>query len=71
MTASPQFPDDENGDVLREMYARGDDLSQPRMVDFCFAFPGRRQALAFAEIVDDVTLRFASRTMRNGTCGKP
>ncbi len=23
------------------------------MMDFCFAFPGRRQALAFAELVDD------------------
>ena len=26
------------------------------MVDFCFAFPERRQALAFAEIVDDRNL---------------
>jgi hypothetical protein len=48
-----QFPDDENGDVLRRMHDGGDDLSQPRMMDFCFAFPERRQALAFAEIVDD------------------
>lgn len=31
----------------------GDSLTQPRIVDFCFAFPERRQALAFAEIVDD------------------
>jgi hypothetical protein len=49
----PQFPDDENGDVLRRMYDDGDDLTQPRIIDFCFAFPERRQALAFAEIVDD------------------
>jgi hypothetical protein len=48
-----QFPDDENGDVLRRMYAAGDDLSEPRMMDFCFAFPERRQALKFAEVVDD------------------
>lgn len=48
-----QFPDDENGDVLRGMLDGGDDLSQPRIIDFCFAFPERKQALAFAEIVDD------------------
>jgi hypothetical protein len=53
MRTSPQFPDDENGDVLRRMYANGDDLLQPRVVDFCFAFPERRQAVAFAEIVGD------------------
>jgi hypothetical protein len=53
VSASPSFPDDDNGFVLREMVARGDDLAQPRMMDFCFAFPERRQALAFAEIVDD------------------
>jgi hypothetical protein len=51
--SSPEFPDDENGVVLRRMYDSGDDLSQPRVIDFCFAFPERRQALAFADIVDD------------------
>jgi hypothetical protein len=51
--SAPQFPDDENGDVLRQMYDDGDDLTQPRMMDFCFAFLERRQALGFAEIVDD------------------
>ena len=50
--SAPNFPDDENGVVLRRMYERGDDLSKPRMVDFCFVFSDRRQALAFAEIVD-------------------
>lgn len=35
------------------MQDNGDDLAQPRMMDFCFAFPERRQAIAFAEIVDD------------------
>lgn len=52
MSTSPDFPNDENGDVLRRMYQNGDDLTQPRMMDFCFVFPERRQALAFAEIVD-------------------
>ncbi len=53
MSTSLDFPDDENGDVLRRMQEGGDDLSQPRTVDFCFAFPERKQSLAFAEIVDD------------------
>src|ERR1700722_4670485 len=53
MNASSQFPNDENGEVLRRMCAGGDELTQPRMVDFCFAFPERRQALSFAQLVDD------------------
>jgi hypothetical protein len=53
MSAPPEFPDDENGRVLFRMFERGDDLSQPRIMDFCFAFPERRQALAFAELVDE------------------
>lgn len=52
MSAS-HFPDDENGGVLRRMFDGGDDLSHPRIVDFCFAFPERQQAVAFAGIVDD------------------
>ena len=51
--SAPHFPDDENGDVLRRMFDGGDDLSRPRIVDFCFAFPERQQAVVFAEIVDD------------------
>jgi hypothetical protein len=35
------------------MYDGGDDLSQPRIIDFCFIFPERHGALAFAETVDD------------------
>lgn len=53
MSASFEFPSDENGDVLRRMLRDGDDLSEPRVVDFCHIFAERRQALAFAEIVDD------------------
>jgi len=53
MSTPPRFPDDENGAVLQRMYKNGDDLNQPRIVDFCFAFPERRQALAFTEMVDD------------------
>ena len=38
--SAPHFPDDENGDVLRRMHEHGDDLSQPRMMDFCFTLLG-------------------------------
>jgi Regulator of ribonuclease activity B len=53
MNNSTQFPDDATGDALRRMWAKGDDLTQSRMIDFCFIFPERRQALAFADLVDD------------------
>ena len=53
MDATPQFPNDPNGGVLRRMLAHGDDLSKPRMMDFCFIFTERKQALAFAELVDE------------------
>jgi Regulator of ribonuclease activity B len=42
------FPDDENGDVLRNMQRDGDDLSQARNIDFQHIFPSRESALAFA-----------------------
>jgi hypothetical protein len=48
-----KFPDDANGDVLRQMYEEGDDLLKPRRMDFCFVFPQRTQALEFAAIVDE------------------
>jgi len=53
MSASSEIPNDENGVVPRRMRDGGDSLTQPRIVDFCFAFPERRQAIAFAEIVDE------------------
>lgn len=52
-----QIPNDETGDVLSQMLRRGDDLSKPRMIDFCHIFPERRQALAFAEMLDDRELK--------------
>jgi hypothetical protein len=45
------FPDDENGDVLRRMQEQGDDLTQPRMIDYCFVFAARAAALEFAQSV--------------------
>jgi hypothetical protein len=38
------------------MFDSGDDLSKPRKMDFCFIFPERRQALAFAELVSERNL---------------
>jgi hypothetical protein len=49
----PHFPNDDNGKVLTRMHEGGDDLAKPRVIDFNFIFPERRQALAFAELVDD------------------
>lgn len=39
------------------MIGNGDDLSEPRMVDFCFIFLERRQALTFIEAVDGKELQ--------------
>ena len=53
MTRSATFPDDENGDVLRRMASRGDNLDAPRNVDFEHIFPSVEAALAFtAQVVN-------------------
>ena len=41
-------PNDYNGDVLRRLEAQGDDLSQPRDVDFNVVFPDEARASDFA-----------------------
>ena len=38
MVTEMEFPDDENGDVLRRMKENGDDLNIARNVDFYFKF---------------------------------
>jgi Regulator of ribonuclease activity B len=43
------YPDDFNGDVLRRMEARGDDLTRPRNVDFTVEFADATSADQFAE----------------------
>ena len=53
---SRNIPDDENGSVLKRMVARGDKLDKPRMIDFCFVFSTREDALKFAAIVDEIDL---------------
>jgi hypothetical protein len=42
------FPDDDNGDVLRRMAANGDDLTQPRNIDFTVVFPDEASAHSLA-----------------------
>ena len=41
--------DDENGDVLRRMIAKGDDLTVPRNIDFSVLFAEQNSAEKFAE----------------------
>jgi hypothetical protein len=53
MDDAVNIPEDENGTILRRMLQDGDDLSKPRIIDFCHTFPQRRQAIAFAELLDD------------------
>jgi hypothetical protein len=48
------IPDDENGIVLRGMVAGGDTLQKPRIIDYCFVFPTRSQALEFAASVGEI-----------------
>ena len=56
MPGFAEIPNDTNGDVLRRMIQNGDDLTKSRMIDFHHVFPERRQALGFAEMVDDKEL---------------
>ena len=53
MITPPNIPNNANGAVLRRLWDSGDDLSQPRIIEFFHSFVTRRQALDFAELVDD------------------
>jgi hypothetical protein len=44
-----QFPDDENGEVLRRMQAHGADLTYPRNLDFTVVFPDQQSAENFVK----------------------
>ena len=54
------FPDDENGVVLRRMYHNGDNLSIARNIDFTVVLPTEDDAEAFAshfrELQNKVTI---------------
>lgn len=43
-----RFPQDPNGDVLFRIWQQGDDLEQPRVVDFSIVFQTREDADACA-----------------------
>lgn len=43
------FPNDDNGDVLRRMQENGDDLTEPRDINFTAVFPGKSVAEVFAD----------------------
>jgi hypothetical protein len=43
------LPDDDNGDVLRRMVAKGDDLTRLRNIDFSVVFADESSAYEFAE----------------------
>src|SRR5688500_17677397 len=45
------FPDDDNGNVLRRMLAAGDDLTDPRDIDFNHVFVKEEKALGFVAAV--------------------
>lgn len=42
------YPDDENGNVLRSIAAKGDDLTKPRNIDFAVVFGDAGSAEQFA-----------------------
>jgi len=50
---SNQIPDDANGDVLRRFIDSGDNLTEPRNVEFNHLFRRRSWALNFAKAVKD------------------
>lgn len=45
------YPDDENGQVLRDMQAAGVDLASPRVIDFQHVFPDEPSARRFWQAV--------------------
>lgn len=70
------FPNDENGDILRKMSQRGDDLSKSREINFYFAFPDQLQAQNFAKQVhtamdlETEVARYEERDMWEATVSK-
>ena len=47
-----QFPDDENGDVLRRMAEQGIDLTSPRLIEFEHCFPSEEAARGFFAAIE-------------------
>jgi hypothetical protein len=53
---SGDFPDDENGDALRNMKESGDDLSKSRTIDFSVLFKSLDSAQRFLEVVKTINM---------------
>ena len=64
-----EFPDDENGAVLRRMAARGTNLVSPRVVEFEHCFPDATTAKAFLTAVQETVLeaRLIPPDLENGS----
>ncbi len=60
------YPDDDNGDVLRRLEATGDDLTLPRNIDFIVAFPDENAAERFGIAFPRAGLQSFSGICRNG-----
>ena len=56
MAVEAEYPDDENGDVLRQLAAMGVDLTSPRVVDFEHCFSDEVSARAFQRAVVETVL---------------
>lgn len=54
MVRFEDIPDDENGDVLRQMRGNGDSLTLPRPIDFSVVFPSKQAALAFSATIAEI-----------------
>ena len=54
------YPNDDNGDVLRRLEANGDDLSLPRDIDFVVVFSDKDSADAFARKIRHLGYRVSS-----------
>jgi hypothetical protein len=57
----PEYPDDENGDVLRSLEIDGDDLSKPRDINFSLVFDDESSAREFIRTVqiDDAQIELS------------
>ena len=52
------FPDDENGDVLKRMYESGMDLSKSYDIDFYHIFENRKDAESMLEVINNINHGF-------------
>lgn len=55
-----EFPDDENGDVLRRMRASGDDLAGARDIEFTVVFSTREAVQEFGDYFHSLGYRISA-----------